>query len=45
MVYKNKLYIAYVKKTKECKKIIISYTNLNEKELSFNDFLYQSVAK
>ena len=45
MVYKNKLYIAYVKKTKECKKIIISYTNLNEKELSFNDFFISECSK
>ena len=38
MVFEKNLYLTYVKKTKECKKIVISFANLNKKEFDFKNF-------
>ena len=45
MIYKNNLYLTYVKKTKECKKIVISFANLNNIKLNFEDFFVSKCSK
>ena len=45
MIYENNLYLAYVKKTRECKKIVISFANLNNEKLNFADFFISKCSK
>ena len=37
LIEENKIYIAYVKKIKECRKIFVSFADINLKELNFKE--------
>ena len=45
MLHENNLYLAYVKKTNKCKKIIISFANLNYQKLNFKNFFESKCSK
>ena len=45
LIYENNLYLAYVKKTRECKKIVISFANLNNEKLNFANFFISECSK